>query len=166
MRGQVYAKNWQKSNRRKAGTMKKKISLFVIIMTLLCQGPMIFAVEPAASGAAEAGGVMDDSLRDIGIVLGAGFAGAILGLSTLSFVDVPSAHTKNIAVGGAVGIVLGVGIVVFSQVSRTASGMTMGYKEIPMNPIKYETLARLEFSENKIAKNYLKETTLGYNFSF
>ena len=143
-------------------TIKKYLTLFVITMALMGRGTWAFA----ASDSATEQSIMDDSLRDFSIVLAAGAVGALLGLSTLSFVEEPSKHLKNVAVGGAVGIVIGVGAVIFSQATRTSSTISGLSKEIPMNPEKYETLARLEFSDYKIAKNYLKVPSVGYNFSF
>jgi len=59
--------------------------------------------------------ILQQSMQDIFIVAGTGAAGAILGLSTLSFVEEPSEHLNNIIVGGAIGIIIGVGIVAFKQ---------------------------------------------------
>jgi hypothetical protein len=117
-------------------------------------------------GRDDSSGFVDDSLKDISIVLGTCAAGAVLGLSTLSFVNEPSEHLKNIAVGGAIGIVVGVGIVVFSQATRTSS-VIGAQMEIPVSPDKFETITRHEFSDYKIAENYLnKPNVLGYSFSF
>ncbi len=92
----------------------KKLKLALITSFLFTQTILnpIYAAE-------EAGSFVDDSLRDMTIVLGTGAAGAVLGLSTLSFVEEPSKHMKNIAVGGALGIVVGVAVVVFSQATRS-----------------------------------------------
>lgn len=142
-------------------TLKKNISLFLVAVALLSRGNMAFAAAATTEDS-----IMDDSVRDISVVLGIGAVGAVLGLSTLSFVDSPSKHLKNIAVGGAVGIVIGVGVVIFSQATRSTSAIGVGQVEIPMNPEKFETLTKQEFSQYKIAKNYLQVPSLGYNFSF
>ena len=141
--------------------IKTNISLLLMAFTLMTFQPMA-----TASAAAAEDNLADDSLRDFSMVIGSGAVGAILGLSTLAFVDTPSNHLKNIAVGGAVGIVIGVGVVVFSQVTRTTGANGMGLNQIPMNPEKFANLTRKEFSEDKIAKNYLKIPSFGYNFSF
>ncbi|MBC7539148.1 MAG: hypothetical protein H7281_10025 [Bacteriovorax sp.] len=144
-------------------TIKKNISLFILAAALLSLQPAVFA---AGTSTTTEDSIMDDSLRDMSTVLASGVVGAILGLSTLSFVDSPSSHLKNIAVGGAVGIVLGVGVVIFSQATRSSSAIGGAHASIPMNPDKFATLTRLEFSQDKIAKNYLKEANIVYNFSF
>ena len=144
---------------------KKNIFHLMAAFTLAFSGPIAKAAEDYGS-ANPADSLIDDSVRDFSIVMGSGLVGAVLGLSTLSFVDTPSEHLKNIAVGGAVGIVVGVGVVVFGQVSRSAATNGLGLREIPMNPEKFANLTRKEFSEYKIAKNFLKEPSFGYNFSF
>lgn len=63
--------------------------------------------------------IIDESLQDLNIVVGAGIGGAVLGLSTLSFVDKPSEHLKNVVVGGALGIITGVAIVSISQANKS-----------------------------------------------
>lgn len=140
-------------------TIKKYFSLFLLATVLLGHQPYALAADKPSEDSA-----IDDSLRDISIVLGAGAVGAVLGLSTLSFVNSPSKHLKNIAVGGAIGIVIGVGVVIFSQATRTTS--IVGFDEIPMNEEKFKTLTRLEFKDVKIVKDSFKEPTLGYTFEF
>ena len=125
----------------------------------------LFIVNPIASFAQEekaANGFVDDSIRDMSIVLGSGLAGAILGLSTLSFVDEPSQHTKNIAVGGAIGIIIGVTVVILSQASQT----TLSQNSMPLNEFNHESIKRLEFKDTKIAENYFNKPSVNYSFSF
>ncbi len=109
-------------------------------------------------------GFMDDSVADLTLVLGAGVAGAILGLSTLSFVEVPKDHFKNIAVGGAIGIVLGVAIAVSGQASKSKSSITQSVAPLDANSL--ESLTRIDFRNQRIAKNYITEPTVNYQFSF
>lgn len=147
--------------------IKKNLFLILTIVVALEQQPMAYGATPAASASsATEDSIMDDSVRDISVVLGIGVVGAVLGLSTLSFVDSPSKHLKNIAVGGAIGIVVGVGVVIFSQATKSTTAIAVGQAELPMNAEKFATLSRQEFSEDKIAKNYLKGPDFGYNFSF
>ncbi|MDO9180967.1 MAG: hypothetical protein Q7U04_01100 [Bacteriovorax sp.] len=139
--------------------IKKNITLFVLAAVLMTQSAQTLAAAPEDS-------IVDDSLRDISIVIGAGAVGAVLGLSTLSFVNSPSEHLKNIAVGGAVGIVIGVGVVIFSQATRSTSVIGMNATEIPMNADKFESLSRHEFNQTKMAQNNLALPSFGYNFTF
>jgi len=139
-------------------TFKKNISNLFLILALLLIEPVAFSAEEQVPG------IVDDSVRDISIVVGTGVVGAILGLSTLSFADNPSEHWKNVSVGGAIGIVIGVGIVLVGQ--ATKSSTSFATSQVPLNPEKSVTLSRHEFTEYKIAKDYLKTTDLGYSFSF
>lgn len=64
----------------------------------------------------------DDLLKstqnDILLVGIAGVGGAILGLSTLSFVDKPSKHLSNIWTGAALGVIAGVIFVAYNSAQR------------------------------------------------
>lgn len=64
--------------------------------------------------------IFEQSMTDAYIVAGAGAGGALLGLSTLSFVEEPKDHLKNIIAGGAIGIIIGVGVVAWRQASMSA----------------------------------------------
>lgn len=141
-------------------TLTKKLLTFFITAVILINPHQLRAQDSAGSGS-----FVDESILDLGIVLGAGAAGAILGLSTLSFVETPKDHLKNIAIGGAIGIVVGVGIVVFSQASRSQT-VIVGDAATPLTPEAVESLARLDFSKQKIAENYLQSPALGFNFTF
>jgi len=144
--------------------LKKYFSFFILILALSISGPTFAA--GGATSLEDSTGLMDDSIRDISVVMGTGAVGALLGLSTLSFVQTPSDHWKNVAIGGAVGIVIGVGVVIFSAATRSTSAMTQAKNEVPLNSDKFVTLTRHDFINVKIAQNYLKQPSLGYNFSF
>jgi hypothetical protein len=69
---------------------------------------------------------------DLTLVAVAGIGGAVLGLSTLSFVDKPSDHYNNILMGAAIGIIIGVVYVAYNQ----AMGISPQQAAAPA--IKYE----------------------------
>lgn len=81
----------------------------------------VFAQDPAGGGGASgaADQLVEETLNDLIIVTSSGFAGAILGLSTLSFYEHPSDHMRNVIVGGATGIIIGVGIVAFTRATKS-----------------------------------------------
>jgi hypothetical protein len=137
---------------------KKYFSSILLILVLITSESTAFSAEEQGSG------VIDESIRDMSIVLGSGAVGAILGLSTLSFVNSPSKHWKNVAVGGAIGIVFGVAAVVFNQANRSSSSMAKN--EIPVNAEKWANLARHEFLEQKIMGDSLETPALSYSFQF
>lgn len=141
-------------------TVKKYLSISLLISALVLVRPEFCLAQSKSDS-----DILDDSVKDISVVLAAGAAGAVLGLSTLSFVEHPSDHMKNIAVGGAIGIVIGVGYVIFSQATRSTSAIAT-QAQVPVNAEKFENLTRHEFSEVKIAQSRLRPTSLGFSFSF
>lgn len=140
-------------------SLSKKFITFFITAVILVNPHTLLAQESTSNG------FLDESLQDLTIVLGSGAAGAILGLSTLSFVDEPKDHLKNIAIGGAIGVVIGVGIVIFGQATKSSSSMSSTAPK-EMTPGTSESLARVDFSKQKIADSYKLPETVGYNFTF
>lgn len=142
--------------------LKKVFSVVLLSLTLITLTPsMTFAADDT-----QAPGLIDDSIRDMTIVLGSGAVGAILGLSTLSFVEHPSDHWKNVAIGGAIGIVVGVGAVIFNTASRSST-MAVGQGTVaPIGPEKFAALSRQEFGNFRIAEQVFKGPSFGYTFQF
>ncbi|MCP4912557.1 MAG: hypothetical protein GY909_05520 [Oligoflexia bacterium] len=139
--------------------MKKILLTF----SLLC-----FLVSPVAKAQAAAGSedILQESMRDILTVAAMGTAGAVLGLSTLSFVEEPKDHLKNIVVGGAVGIIIGVGIVAWQQATKSQNLYESGYS---FNPKDFNTKERLSWHKNSHSNlNSFSSSPVqvGYNFTF
>jgi hypothetical protein len=92
--------------------MKKLLSLLLCLHLLIL--PALAQNESAGGG--------DDFLKntqqDIFIVAGAAGAGAILGLSTLSFTEEPAKHLRNIWTGAALGMIAGVIFVAYNSAQR------------------------------------------------
>jgi hypothetical protein len=61
---------------------------------------------------------------DMLIVAGGGAAGAVLGLSTLSFVEKPSRHVSNIWTGAALGVIAGVVFVAYQSAQKGSEELT------------------------------------------
>jgi hypothetical protein len=62
--------------------------------------------------------LIKNTQNDILIVAASGAGGAILGLSTLSFVETPSKHVSNIWTGAALGIIAGVIFVAYNSAQK------------------------------------------------
>lgn len=75
--------------------------------------------QAAGGGAGGADPLLADTMANVWIVVGMMGGGAILGLSTLSFVEEPSENLDHIVTGGAIGIIIGVGIVGFLQATKS-----------------------------------------------
>ena len=108
-----------------------KKPILLILSTFLLMNPSV--------SAQQGGDILQETMTDMYIVAGSGLGGAVLGLSTLSFVEEPSEHLKNIIVGGAIGIIIGVGVVAWRQASKS----TQLYNN---NALKLEKLPRSEFT--------------------
>lgn len=94
----------------------RKIFLFSFLLFSIFQKGELLAQEDNSK-------LMEDTKTDFLIVVGGGAAGGILGLSTLSFVDKPSRHTRNVLVGAALGIVAGVAVVVYNRANETSQSV-------------------------------------------
>lgn len=94
--------------------MKKIISSFLVIQFLMIS----LGVNRAVAQEDSADDILKNTQNDIFLVAGAGVGGAILGLSTLSFVDRPSQHISNIWTGAALGIIAGVLFVAYNSAQK------------------------------------------------
>ncbi len=114
--------------------------------------------------------LVNDTKSDLLMVVGAGLAGAILGLSTLSFVDEPKEHTQNIIMGASLGIIVGVGYVAFSQANKSKemiypAQMEDEYVSMPMMGTRDRVAWHYaEHLQNKVPTN--KINALQYNLTF
>ncbi|MDH5580761.1 MAG: hypothetical protein OEY33_02565 [Bdellovibrionales bacterium] len=137
--------------------MKKRLILISLLLQVLIS-PLMAQDEGAA------GNLLKESVQDIYTVVGVGVGGAIIGLSTLSFAEHPKDNLKNIVIGGAIGVILGVGIVAYKHATETQDV----YNEYSMKPSKYfsteDRLAIHSFSFNKYMDQ--KPMQIGYKFSF
>lgn len=92
--------------------MKKLATLLLTIMMISSSLPMnAFAQDDSDD-------IVKNTQQDIMLVAGAGAAGAVLGLSTLSFVDKPSKHISNIWTGAAIGVIVGVIFVAYNSATK------------------------------------------------
>ncbi len=107
----------------------------------------------------------EEGIRDLTTVAGLGLGGAVLGLSTLSFVEEPSDHLKNILIGGAVGIVIGVGVVAYNQASKSQATIRGA-----SNTKSFDTTSRLSWHAQNTATDIKKfnaqNPKVGWSFNF
>lgn len=68
--------------------------------------------------------IIKNTQNDIILVGVAGAAGAILGLSTLSFYDKPSPHISNVWTGAALGVIAGVIWVAYQSATDNSDALT------------------------------------------
>jgi hypothetical protein len=112
-------------------TNKLRVLFIFLVLGLNCNN--LFAQDQGGDG-----NFMKESLQDASTVMWCGIGGGILGLSTLSFVDTPKSHLKNVYVGASVGVILGVGIVAYVQANKARSsyGTVGALVPMPVLPVK------------------------------
>ena len=141
---------------------------------------LIFNCISLSKGFAQEGGeeeeprpasVYGDPLGDITLVAACTVGGAILGLSTLPFTEEPGDHLKNIVVGGAVGLIIGVAAVAYMQANKSNMDYDGGYALRAPSPQEFSTTERtrsiMEVSQRRIAKSWSNTApSLQYSFQF
>lgn len=109
--------------------------------------------------------LVDDTKTDLLTVVGGGLAGAILGLSTLSFVEEPKEHTRNIVVGASIGIIAAVGYVALSQATKSQE-LIYGVPEEGAS-LKFNTKERRQWhASNNAAVPIVSPYNFSMSFSF
>lgn len=137
--------------------MKTKLLTMTFIFTLI-SAPICASAQNANAS------LIDQSINDAIIVGGSGLGGAVLGLSTLSFVEEPSEHLKNVLVGGAIGIIVGVGIVAYIQATKSE---TIYKQNASLNPQQFTTKQRIAWHQSEQSQSTpTMPTQVGYQFSF
>lgn len=109
--------------------------------------------------------ILQESIADLTLVAFAGLGGAILGLSTLSFTEEPGEHLDNVVVGGAIGIIVGVGVVAYRQAIE--SSQQYNGLEGAQSSIDFNTSERRRWAATSHQK-YIppSRAQVGWQFSF
>ena len=108
-----------------------------------------------------------DHKNDLLVVVGGGLAGAVLGLSTLSFVEEPKDHTRNIVVGAAIGIIAGVAYVAFNQANQSKQLIMGPQDEAYFDPKEFDTNKRVAWHYDEVNSNTNFSNSLNQvNYSF
>lgn len=124
-------------------------------------------LSPLSAAEKDAGDFADDTLRDITTVVSIGAVGAVLGLSTLSFVEEPKDHLKNVVIGGAIGVIIGVGLVAFMAANKSRNL----YEEGALNSggKEFMTFQRMAWHANENGQSWRwtkNARQIGYSFTF
>lgn len=147
--------------------MKSKLTILFSAISLLFVSTSAFTQDAAGGGEST---YFEDSFRDISIVGATAVGGAVLGLSTLSFVEEPGDHLKNIVVGAAVGIILGVGMVAYMAATKNKGIYEEGtYLLNPNKDAQFATTSRTKWHSSKHSSYNQKQrdpSMLGYQFTF
>ena len=114
--------------------------------------------------------IMKESVLDVSTVAATTLGGAVLGLSTLSFVAEPKEHLKNIVVGGAIGLIIGV-VYVAVQKATESQELYMRSADSSYRDAKdFSSSQRFLWAQNDFLKNSASNggpwPMARYNYSF
>jgi hypothetical protein len=146
----------------KGAILMKLMLRFIILISLIVSSGHTFAQE--ADGGDDKG-MFENSMKDVYTVIGVGFGGAILGLSTLSFAEEPKENLKNVLTGAAIGIILGVGIVAYKHATKSSKQ----YKENVYHQLElkdFSTNERLRWHKDQVAASFYQEGVPFPHFSY
>lgn len=147
------------------GTLLKQNLFTLVVITIFSISFTTKTYAQQNNGDIEA--FVEDTKTDILIVVAGGLAGAVLGLSTLSFVEEPKAHSKNILYGSSIGIIAGVAFVAFNQANKS-KGMFFEDQVGALDPIEFGTVARVNWHHQNVIEysTKLPIAQLGYSFTY
>jgi hypothetical protein len=134
-----------------------KILLAFLILTLISGNLSInssWAQEESADPNSE--DVLKKTQEDIMLVGATGVVGAVLGLSTLSFVETPSRHIYNIWTGAALGIIAGVIYVAYNSAQRGSEDL--------QSSMDFNSSERLAWHHEKTRISSFPRSQLGTQF--
>lgn len=98
----------------------KKLVCMLLTVQILLSGTF---VSNAYSQDGDEDDIIKSTQNDIMLIGAAAAGGAILGLSTLSFVDKPSKHISNIWTGAAIGVIAGVIFVAYNSAQKSSEDL-------------------------------------------
>tara|TARA_Y100000817_G_scaffold310370_1_gene300909 strand:- start:662 stop:1066 length:405 start_codon:yes stop_codon:yes gene_type:complete len=103
------------------------VTLMVVVMSVMSPATNSFAQSFDDPALAESTGTR----KQIATIIFAGLAGAILGLSTLSFYGRPQDKLSNIAIGFALGVIAGATYTTYKTATRPYDYYGSEYKLLP-----------------------------------
>jgi hypothetical protein len=124
----------------------RALSLYLLVTTMI--------LTPAF--AQDADDIVKNTQNDIMLVAGAGTAGAILGLSTLSFVDKPSKHISNVWTGAAIGVIAGVIVVAYNSAQKGSEDL--------MSSKDFNSLERVAWHDKNVQNLTFQDVQYGTQF--
>lgn len=150
--------------------MLRSIRFFIMFLFIgfsLVSSPVVQAQKAGGGGGSAEGSerLLGDSVNDFITVGALGGVGFVLGLSTLSFVDEPTDHLKNLWVGFAIGIIAGVGVVAWKQANKSQQEIYQSRSIQEFGTMTRLTWHQKEFSQNESqGVSDLKQEPLQLNY--
>jgi len=101
--------------------MRKGLCVFLTVLAVLggmLPGQNAFAQQQQQMAGESAGHASGGPRKQLATIIYAGLGGAVLGLSTLSFYGRPQDKLANIAIGFAVGVIVGTSVVTYNAATN------------------------------------------------
>lgn len=129
-----------------------RMMLFTLIFTLVSvASPSLYAQAPLVPDTKNENADMFGPRKQMATIIFSGLAGAILGLSTLSFYGRPQDRLSNIAVGFAVGVIIGTAYTTYKAATRPYQRYQLP-DGVFQQPTWTESVAQLEWQEDRFAQ--------------
>lgn len=128
----------------------KNVSCFLLSLYFL----VVMSSSPLAH-AQDANELVKTTQEDMMTVIASGAGGAVIGLSTLSFVDKPSKKLTNIWTGAAIGIIAGVIVVAYNSAQRNSEDLR--------SSVEFNSSERYAWHSIQTAQRPVPETIFGTN---
>ncbi len=106
----------------------KKIVCMLLTVQILLSGAFV-----SEAYSQDEDDIIKSTQNDIMLIGAAAAGGAILGLSTLSFVDKPSKHISNIWTGAAIGVIAGVIFVAYNSAQKSSEDLQSDEASVNFN---------------------------------
>lgn len=106
---------------REEKLMRKGLCVFLTVLAVLggmLPGQNAFAQQQQQMAGESAGHASGGPRKQLATIIYAGLGGAVLGLSTLSFYGRPQDKLANIAIGFAVGVIVGTSVVTYNAATN------------------------------------------------
>lgn len=106
---------------REEKLMQKGLCVFLTVLAVLggmLPGQNAFAQQQQQMAGESAGHASGGPRKQLATIIYAGLGGAVLGLSTLSFYGRPQDKLANIAIGFAVGVIVGTSVVTYNAATN------------------------------------------------
>lgn len=136
-------------------------TLLVLVLSLSLAWPAYAQRPPQGSGNKIEGSMGGGPRKQLATIVFAGLAGAILGLSTLSFYGRPQDYLSNIAIGFAVGVIVGTSYTTYQAATKPHEFYNFNYDTYDRPSFELDrALAQNQFSDEA------RPITFKYQFSF
>jgi hypothetical protein len=136
--------------------MKKILLAFLILILVSANLGINSSWAQEDTGDQNSEDVLKKTQEDIMLVGASGVVGAVLGLSTLSFVETPSRHIYNIWTGAALGIIAGVIYVAYNSAQRGSEDL--------QSSVDFNSRERLAWHHEKTTISSFPKNQLGTQF--